>query len=60
MTVATKPQTLEQIRDNLCKTSEYRNDHNAHQSYCMGVLDFYNVLKKQREAMDREVGEYKA
>ena len=67
MTVATKHKhhTLEQIRDILIKYSQYNHKDMStiqlveRNAYNNAILDFYNEVKKQREAMDREAGDYK-
>jgi len=58
----TKHLTLEQILDTLLINSEYKHKNstlNERLAYANGAMDYHNTIKKQREAMDREAGDYK-
>ena len=47
---------LKELRDNLCKTSEYKNkDKIAHNAYANGILDAFNGIEKlQAEPVEVE------
>lgn len=46
-TIETKPKTPQEIRDSLCKNSEYKNkSQSEYQAYVNGVLDTISELEK--------------